>query len=767
MGLPLMLLLGACSGARPLPTQPPPTPDAVQRLVGGSVVAVPRATPGVVRLSLWIDAGSRDAAPAQLATVAAWMAADRAEAQARVTPDGTEFWLECDRERDSLGACVRRLGSALRMRGVEPDELSAARQRLLTARRSAAAQPERAATQLALEALLGDAVGAAFAPLGEATGDAALTETKVQMFAAEHYGPSRSLLVGVGDVRRAELEEAYAVFRVGGKAERPRATRTLDADDGLRVRLGRRNLAALAVLAPGPDAAASVAYRLRRQYPAVKVQVHAARGATLLHVLAPGRAKKPERWLARLVEAVRTHATEPSRLDARPPEETLADLAREVGERWVAGVATPGDQDWSVGAALVLAEQPEPEKSENAHLAAVRKRAQDAIAELLPAGEQRLEGEVSASRVDATLPGGTRVLVERQEGSRWFAATLLMAPGAENDPPDAHGQTALLASVAADGCGDSLGTGLDAHLEQLQATLSPVVDADQWGLSIRAPRAHWRAAVDLLCRCMLRPSFHARSVEDARVRLAGALGTREALAKQALAGKLGLPQAPGTLAPWGSADALRKVRRKQLRRQHRSAQALRLVAMGAMPAQDVALLASRRLSPWRAGTPPKRGAPKPVLTPQLQGVRADVASPQTLVVWTSKAAPGSVAPAVVARALGEQLAGDAGTRVLWYGGGSRGASWAALQIASDGATVSELPQRLVRARKRIEPKLRTMLENALRRRRSSQASPAGRVRVLIEGPGDESLKQARKRAERLLDSRPRWRVTHPAKSAQN
>ena len=80
-------------------------------LQGGSTLALPRPTAGVAELALWIRAGARDAAPAQLATAAAYWAEEKTGAKARVLPDATELTLPCDTREEGLARCVARLNT--------------------------------------------------------------------------------------------------------------------------------------------------------------------------------------------------------------------------------------------------------------------------------------------------------------------------------------------------------------------------------------------------------------------------------------------------------------------------------------------------------------------------------------------------------------------------------------------------------------------------------------------------------------------------------
>src|SRR5687768_3279072 len=119
---------------------------------GGGGVAAPPTSLGLVRdghgagpdvahiaqpngerlqLALWLDAGARDVEPPQIATLAAWLAADAAGAdvEAEVFPDGIELTTSC-RKRE-LAACLGRLQRGLSLRRPDPARFTAARDRLV------------------------------------------------------------------------------------------------------------------------------------------------------------------------------------------------------------------------------------------------------------------------------------------------------------------------------------------------------------------------------------------------------------------------------------------------------------------------------------------------------------------------------------------------------------------------------------------------------------------------------------------------------------
>ncbi len=121
-------LLALACGTPPAPLTAPSADAIVDEAGGAQIVFLPRATDGRLWLSLWIDAGARDADPPQLATVAAWTAARGASLEARVLPDGIEVSRPC--ARDELEECVRSLGEVVRARAPDDEVLAEAMRRL-------------------------------------------------------------------------------------------------------------------------------------------------------------------------------------------------------------------------------------------------------------------------------------------------------------------------------------------------------------------------------------------------------------------------------------------------------------------------------------------------------------------------------------------------------------------------------------------------------------------------------------------------------------
>ncbi|HEX6244749.1 MAG TPA: hypothetical protein VFZ61_27710, partial [Polyangiales bacterium] len=167
--------------------------SAVTQLAAGASFAVQRPTPGAVKLSLWIAAGARDAAPPQLALAAALWAGQKRGLTPRVLAEGTEFSLLCPVGREALEACAARLLGVLDPGVPGAEDAVRVREKLRAARAQALADTSRYAEQLALEALLGEEARRLF-PLGLEADDARLSADALRGFIERNYAASRALL---------------------------------------------------------------------------------------------------------------------------------------------------------------------------------------------------------------------------------------------------------------------------------------------------------------------------------------------------------------------------------------------------------------------------------------------------------------------------------------------------------------------------------------------------------------------------------------------
>lgn len=598
LALGVVLGLTSCRSALPagVPAEAAPSASAVDVVPAGSALAVRRPTRGVALLSLWIDAGARDVSPPQVATVAAWWAATRAGAEARVLPDGTELRLLCNKQREAVAACAARLLQTLAVEAPSEAQLVALRERLRAARQLANGEARRAQA-LALIGLLGDAA-AALSPLGAEGDDTKLTAATIGQFLARHYARSRSVLLGLGDVTNDELEAGRAPSQSAGQVS-ARASRALVLGAGqLQVELGQTNQIGLVVPSNNVQEAASLCERFRHIHPLASAGISSLRGGTLAHLDLPG-GEQPFARLQAAVFDVQRLRLEQAALVPSPPPDTLDAMARQIGEQWVArGSVRAADRD-VVGVGLVLARDEHAVESGDAALAKARERAVQAVeaGKKNSAGTTHGAGDDEHARVSSE--NGAQIEVVRRRGDGWFSAAIRFDGGSALDPPMGHGRAAVLATLMADGCAFSSERTLDLKLTTMQAKLTPLVDSAGVGVLISAPMQHAEQALDTLLRCAVRPTFSARNVEDARARLLKSLWGRESTLLHASLARALSPAAPGRVAPWGSPEGLAKVEVNELKRLHTQravGHGVSVWVVADRPPQELSGFVARRLS---------------------------------------------------------------------------------------------------------------------------------------------------------------------------
>jgi hypothetical protein len=458
-----LLALGCGAAATPAKPGPPLGLGIVQRGAGGpdlAVIARPNAP--IVQLSLWIDAGARDADPPQLATIAAWLAADAAgtDVEARVWPDAVELALQCSASQ--LDGCLTRLARGLALREAKPAQLAAARQRLVGARRrTAAIDPQRSADRLALQALYGEPM-AGLVPLGGAEGDAEVSSERIHAFLAQHFGSERALLVGAGALETSTLAKATsAAFAHVPQAQKARDERreTPNPRAGVAVGVDDRPWLSLAIaasdLAEAHSAAAALAERLERDALATDVHGHAflVRGSAL--ALLRADAREP-------LAAVRAVAHELARLrregvpsrPAPPSAEDLPALVRRLGTHWAAGEparSTP----LAVGVGMMVnggrGDRVRGDDSDASLGRSWLERAEAAWQDGLALGEPHTTGESDAQSASIALDNGARIEL-RQRSAEQVAIAVRFARGANAEPPVLHGRAALLATLTTTAC---------------------------------------------------------------------------------------------------------------------------------------------------------------------------------------------------------------------------------------------------------------------------------------------------------------------------
>ena len=507
-GLWLLLGLDACE-APDRPTTPPTVRAAA---TGLRLARFQQPAGAAVRVSLWLDAGSRDAAPPQAATLAAWLAAE-SPVDSQVFADGTLFAVTC--AKDALSRCaaaLRRAACAPEQHDTSPQALARALRKLQQMREASAGL--RRSERLALQVLLGADVDGML-PLGQRQDDARVTQAHLEDFYRDHYGPERALLTASGEVSNTELDRlGQAVFAECRPARLPRRTGQHSGAGGLRLDTGTPATSSVATFIGRRDAAADLGQQLARSHPAALLRQVSVRSGTAVIATLPGAHPS----LAHLL------------LDmAQLPAETVAppDTGDPflVGQRFIGGEADGGGLGTRTLALGVV--DPAGERA-------------------LPRYQALLRSAQDPPDVSVSASDGRRVFQLRNAGALVFAPhpsermtlTIGFQPGTAWEGPREHGTTALVASVLAEACRPENGVAV------------PWISASAWGLVTETGHEDAANTARAMLRCIrqLRPG-HDQILQARRALLASMTPADDALAL--MASQLS-PDAPGQLSAYAT-----------------------------------------------------------------------------------------------------------------------------------------------------------------------------------------------------------------------
>ncbi len=574
----------------------------------------PLPTQGTVELALYIDAGSRDAAPVQVATLAAHALAARLGADSgqppvrvQVTPDASAFVLTCPAEQ--LLACAAHLTALLRPTPLAASELTAAHVQLREARSGAHADATRSAEAAALRALLGAEANGLF-PLGEAEHDVDASAALVQAFVDAHYGSQRALLLAEGDVDAHALDALGLELREAPAAPRQRESRQLPNGGGVAVEVAHESAASVALRARSLEHARAIVHLLRdpafltnAPLPPLDLAAFELRGGALVLLTLPtarlqGRPEDAARELAVLAlrasdaadvlpwrESPLTDETGDHAIEWASRSWPGAGTVRALGERWAArqpdetreaaatfpqdalglGVSVDG------GRADALDEADPDARVRRATEATLREALTRATRQARPwedeasllepqfalpevHGTDRVAPpEVLWAPVDATLPNGALLRVALSPtGENGVLVAFDGGPGEDGEP--LHGRAALAITALAQRCVRMLGA-MDG------VSVATRVAADRVGLWFEDSGAGWARVVDVAARCAIEHVPDDADLEDAKRALLTELGAEgsEARMRGWVATALS-PSQPGRVAPAGAAERLDAVR---------------------------------------------------------------------------------------------------------------------------------------------------------------------------------------------------------------
>lgn len=787
----------------------------VERASGAGTLAVPRATEGAVVLAVFVDAGSRDADPPQLATAAAWLAAGRSPGvRARVEPDGTEWSVDCTRAR--LAECAAQLAGVLALRDADDAELVRVRAALADARRRALSDDARTADALALSAALGDGDAGA---LGAADDDARVNAAALSRFTQAHYGPTRALFVAAGDVGGDALRAAITTAMRGApaasavRAERPAAGDASRAGGAaareVRVEVSESNAVSVALRVGSAGRARAIAARLVADTRAAADEVRGfgLRGAGVVLVRGgapPGAASDVGAEVTRLsalLETARRETPDDAAVPASAPD-ALDELARGYGRAFVTGEPPPGaatpsapaTRDAALAVGVVVRGGRAPTRRERDPDARLLQDTLAAVtlarAQALAAAAPDLRGAVTPRAASVALPNGARVEVRALPGAATLALAVRFASDAASEPMSVLGRTALAAEALVDACAGSA--------DRDGVTLTALVDAHSLGLLATA-RAHADDDLDALLRalrCALEATPGDAALEDARHTLSASLDPRldPASHARALAALALAPETPAALAFRGDGERVAAVPAGEVRALLDDARRGARVAValaGDLDTAEAAARLGRRLSTLAPGA---LAAPRPLASADADDVlaarwpgpgvrvvvtlRADAASLGSASAGSASAgsAPDPLDARAFALALGARLAAAPGVRLASADGDVSAAgalAWVALDLDEDA--LAALPANVALANAALgagvvsEPAVRAVRARLAEQRAASLASPAVVAAALsaarVEGrppvltPGDGAALPAV--LDALASARPRYVIARP------
>lgn len=675
----LVALVFTAGCPRPQPERPRPANAVAEEVVAGLRVAtVPAALFGRVRLHLWVDAGSLDAADevsSAVALMTAWAAAGEG-IEVEVLPHGTHFLV--DASEDELPAALARLGSVLQTPELGADEHALLHRRLRIERRRARSQLDFGQT-LAAVALLGTRVD----PFGEPARDESLRREAIGDFFAEHYGVGRLLLVAEGEVSAEELRRLAerhldAQIALGSRGDAP------PCRDGVSEEYATTSQWTVAGCFDSPERAEAAAQAFGQGHR------FSLRGRHLAMV-SLGSEATAEAALRRGAIAAMAGGI---------GEQPLTS-ARSVALRWLNTTTEPRTGEAGHPAAFAIA-----------HLGAEEQPELEPWFDLLRAS-------LAPTHEDGVLENGARVQVHAQAGTT-VALALRIAEPATAVPAQRAGRRNAYLHFLAQGCRAS------------GVPVQPGIDPDGWHLMLEVPLAHWRRELQRLVQCALEGPREAMRLEENRaVLLRGALAVPErSWVAEALA-----PGSPAMLAPGGTTLGLAQPFSLEPLREHFAGAHVSIALLGPVELDAIdfaAALLSRLPGDADAMRSAALSVPVPAPSP-----RWDEQDARLGLGWRSEAS--GPAAALAAQLFAERFARHLerrGWQSRWWSGDASGEdSWALLGVSLPAEDAPAIPEVVAQAQQSALRDARGRLAEALDALREHQRSPLRRLGHLLRWPG--------------------------------
>ncbi|QQR91661.1 MAG: hypothetical protein IPJ88_08080 [Myxococcales bacterium] len=522
----VLVMLSACvASSRSKPDDFLKTKIKAAQGSGLSIASVPGSHPELFKVSLWINAGFRDAMPGPVAAAAAQIAATRVGdyAEAYTYPDAIEIHATCPRLL--WKSCTRQLLASFNTREASDYELSQAQKKLKNND-----NPELGNLDWTVLLKLLGKQGARFFPNTQNFSVKANRST-IAAFMQQQFAPNRALILAEGVPDFSAFED-FVVGNTSHLAQaKSAATRDLSLDDVFILKL---------VHPVWGELAASTDEFNSTPFVSAGIEV---RGGVLLTLQSQSTDANnfAERLGFALAQVQQQHNEETNWKDRFF---SATDTMTAVGLHWAAAPYSKSDFS-KLSLALRV-----PIKC-NAEEVDLHLKRGIAAARLNTSAQSTDFGK------EAILENGARVLWEKHAPSGRIEFEWAVASGAAFDPPLRHGRAALMSLSTSLSCGGLPEAVFKSMLLENDIILRPWVDANAWGLYLNAPEEKWHEALRLLLHCIRMPSFNQTTLHQAKYLLRHEISNQGPAADFFIAVAQQLaPSTPGAIFPQGSEQGI-------------------------------------------------------------------------------------------------------------------------------------------------------------------------------------------------------------------
>ncbi|MDH3403070.1 MAG: insulinase family protein [Acidobacteriota bacterium] len=263
------------------------------------------------------------------------------------------------------------------------------------------------------------------------------------------------------------------------------------------------------------------------------------------------------------------------------------------------------------------------------------------------------------------LEGGPRIMVLREPGVPLVHLEIVLGIGADRDPVDRRGLTALGAGLLDEGTAGLDALAIAGTVEQLGASLETAADWDGVYVAISSLSEHLPALLELGAEIALRPSLPAGELERLRrlrlAELAHRASQPDFVAGVHAVGLVYGPDHPYGASLLGTAEGVAAIDAGEVRAWHAARarpELTTLVAVGDTSAEEIVALAREHFAGWPGGAaalPPR--PPEPPAAPSRRVLVVDRPGADQTELRIARIGPARGAPEYLAARLANLLLG--------------------------------------------------------------------------------------------------------------